>query len=84
MFPVLEPEFTCPAIAEHGLFTDTLEKLEKYLEDVLGWEKDAKGVAKRVEGKTRVPYDAEKIQGMIEEFVDPLFSHVSVSYCGPS
>src|SRR5258706_61834 len=27
--PKMEPEFTCPALQEHGLFTDTLNELEE-------------------------------------------------------
>jgi len=28
----MEPEFTCPALEEHGVFADTLVELEEFLE----------------------------------------------------
>lgn len=77
MFPAMEPEFCSPAIEEHALFADGLHNFEKYLEDILGWEKNEKGKAVPVPGKAKLPYDADKIRVMLEEMMEPLFSHVS-------
>lgn len=73
----MEPEFTCPALQEHGLFIDTLSELEEYLEAVLGYKKDAKGTPIPDPTKQKIPYDRNKITGVLDSLVPPLFDHVS-------
>ena len=41
--PALEPEFTCPAVEEHATFAEAMHSLERYLEDVCGFEKNEMG-----------------------------------------
>lgn len=73
----MEPEFTCPALQEHGLFIDTLVELEEYLEAVLAFKKDSKGSPIPDPTKTKIPYDRNKIKGLFDRLITPLFDHVS-------
>lgn len=73
----MEPEFTCPALQEHGLFTDTLNELEEYLMNVLAVKKDSKGTPIPDPTKTKIPYDRSKVVELLDRMLVPLFDHVS-------
>jgi hypothetical protein len=73
----MEPEFTCPALQEHALFFDTLNELEEYLEAVLGFKKDPKGVPIPDPTKKKILYDPNKITELLDKLIAPLFEHVS-------
>ena len=75
--PKMEPEFTCPALQEHALFTDTLNELEEYLMNVLAVKKDPKGSPIPDPTKTKIPYDRKKIIELLDRMMEPLFDHVS-------
>ena len=73
----MEPEFTSPALQEHGLFTDTLNELEEYLMNVLAVKKDSKGSPIPDPTKTKIPYDRNKVIELLDRMMAPLFDHVS-------
>ena len=79
----MEPEFTCPALQEHGLFFDTLTELEEYLEAVLGFKKDPKGSPIPDPTKKKIPYNRNKIIELFDKLVPPLFEHVSSPSTSP-
>ena len=77
----MEPEFTCPALEEHGLFADTLAELEEYLDAVLAFKRDAKGSPIPDPTKNKIPYDRNKIKVLLNRILGPLFDHVSSFGC---
>lgn len=86
LVPALEPEFTCPAVAEHATFSEAMHNLEHYLEDVCGLEKQEKNHDVAAQGKQKVAFDAAKIKGLIEKLCEPMFIHVSAhtEYLNPA
>jgi len=72
----MEPEFTSPALQEHGLFTDTLTELEEYLMNALAMKKDPKGSPIPDPTKTKIPYDRKKVIELLDRMMPPLFDHV--------
>jgi hypothetical protein len=73
----MEPEFTCPALQEHDLFTGTVVELEEYLEAVLAFKKDSKGSPIPDPTKTKILYDRNKVKELLDRMLEPLFDHVS-------
>lgn len=73
----MEPEFTCPALQEHGTFIGVLTELEEYLMNVLALKKDPKGSPIPDPTKTKIPYDRNKVTELLDALAVPLFSHVS-------
>lgn len=73
----MEPEFTSPALQEHGTFTSVLTELEEYLMNVLALKKDAKGSPIPDPTKTKIRYDRNKVTELLDALMVPLFSHVS-------
>ena len=76
LVPALEPEFTCPAVEEHATFAEAMHSLERYLEDVCGFEKNEKGHVVVAQGKQKAAFDAAKIKDLIEDLCGPMFIHV--------
>ncbi|PVF94253.1 hypothetical protein CPB86DRAFT_789234 [Serendipita vermifera] len=75
-FPMLEPEFKCDVLEEHALFSEAMDRWEKYLEELLGLEKGEGGKAVPVKGKARATYDGKRMKKCIEDLSGPLFTHL--------
>jgi hypothetical protein len=76
--PMMAPEFTTNVLEEHATFSRPINELDTYLKSVLGVEQGKKyGEMIPVPGNPKEKFNTARIKSLLEEIVDPLFTHVS-------
>jgi hypothetical protein len=77
--PMMAPEFTTNVLEEHATFSRPINELDAYLKSILGVEQGKKyGLTIPVAGNAKEKFSAAKIKSLLEDIVDPLFTHVSL------